>query len=36
MFSSEGLEELIGEDFPLEGADVAGEFLGDGVIGPNF
>jgi len=30
------VEELIGEDFTLEGADVLGELLGHGVIGPDF
>jgi len=36
IFSSKGLEELIGEDFTLEGTDLAGELLGHGVIVPNF
>ena len=30
------MEEFIGEDFTLKGADVLGELLGHGVIGPDF
>jgi hypothetical protein len=36
IFSSERLEELIGEDFTFEGADVSGELLGHRLIGPDF
>ena len=35
-FSSQRLEELIGEDFTLEGADMSGELSGHRLFGTNF
>jgi len=35
-FSCQRLEDLIGDDLSLEGADVSGELLCDRLIGPDF
>ena len=35
-FSCQRLEDLIGEDFTLERADVSGKLLGHRLIGPDF
>jgi len=35
-FSCQRLEDLIGEDFTLEGVDMSGELLGHRLIGPDF